>query len=96
MKFLTCPFNLFLKEFKALMTLGTRTFKKIVGKGNQHLFLFTQSFLPYQRTEAQFYQLSIVVCSSFDFEKVRNLSLRKGLTLSQTSPGFYVSAVQAF
>ena len=38
----------------------------------------------------------IVICKCFHFDKSSNLSCGKQLTLSQTSPGFYVSAVQVF
>ena len=41
--------------------------------------------------------ISVVVCSFFELGAVfKNGVLGNGLTLSQTSPGFYMSAVQVF
>ena len=40
--------------------------------------------------------ISVVVCSLFEFGTVSKSVLQNRLTLSKTSPGFYVSAVQVF
>ena len=52
-------------------------------------------FVPYHRERNQhFSNIKFIVCKCFQFGKDPNLSFGKRLTLSRTSPGFYVSAVQ--
>ena len=50
--------------------------------GNQHFVLFPQCFQPYQK------RIAVFEPQCFRFGQ--------SLTLSQTSPGFYMSAVQVF
>ena len=78
------------------------TFINFVGKGenagNQHFLLFPQCFQPYQRQKSSF-KLSTFILSSvyaLNLDQSKILSFGIWLTLSQTSPGFYVSAVQVF
>ena len=91
-------------------TLGKKHFENIVRKGenggNQHCLLFP-CFLPYRKQISTLWvylccclqMLSICFCLKFcclikSYNKSMNLFFGKGLTLSQTSPGFYMSAVQ--
>ena len=92
--------QLFTTQSRFLTTLIKKHFENIVGKGenagNQHFLLFPQCFLPFSK------QISIF--QSHFFCCLRMLSIWTGLTfcrlvelsLSQTSPDFYVSAVQVF
>ena len=69
-------------------------------------FSFSHSvFYPFGKVSTIFIKSEIVVCKLFKFGKLKNLSFGKGLTktlcylpdhltLSQTSPTFYVSALQ--
>ena len=58
-------------------------------------FSFSHSvFYPLKEFYSNFIKLKIVVCKIFQFGRVQNLPFGKGLTFSQTSPGFYMSAIQ--
>ena len=88
--------------------LKKKPFENIVGKeenaGNQHFLLFLQCFLPFP----PFFflsNISLLPTNVSNLDQSKNLSFGKDLilyksnlflTLSQSSPGFYVSAVQVF
>ena len=81
--FLLTPYHI----TPTFMTLRKETFENILGKGenagNQHFLHFPKCFQPYPT------QISV-------FHPHLFCLLQMLLTLSQTSPGFYVSAVQVF
>ena len=84
--------------------------ENVVGKGeiahNKHFLLFPQCFLPIQGSYRHFHQIlnchlqAISVWKSLKFVVWERVNLDQSnldlLTLSQTSPGFYVSTVQVF
>ena len=53
-------------------------------------------FYPFGELSAIFVKFKIVVCKLFHFGRVQRLSFGKGLTISQTNPGFNTFAVQVF
>ena len=62
--------------------------------GNQYFLLFPQCFLSFQNQIKICILIHLVICRSFHFGQIKNFVI--WLTLSQTSPGFYVSALQVF
>ena len=84
-----------------LTTLGKKPLENIVGKGekagNQHFLLFPQCFLPFPKQNVIFgFMFNLSSTKAFNLNQSEILLCGKELTLSQTSPGFYVSAVQVF
>ena len=57
---------------------------------------FSQCFLPYMALTFQFKMHFEMFAICFNLNQSTILLSGNGLTLSQTSPGFYVSAVQVF
>ena len=83
------------------MTLGKMPFENIVGKrenaGNQHFLLFPQYFKPFSNQISIFLVTFVLTFAiAFNLEQSKIVLFGKELTLFQTSPGFYVSAVQDF
>ena len=61
------------------------------------IFAFSHNvFNPYKDNIIILRTLILSSANAFDLEQSKILSIGKELTLSQTSPGFYVSAVQVF
>ena len=76
-------------------------FENIVGKGeiagNRQFLLFSQCFLPFPEQVQVFHShLFLSSANAFNLNQSKILSFGKELTLFQTSPGFYVSAVLVF
>ena len=82
-------------------TLKKMPFEKTEGKGEnagyQHFLLFPQCFLPFFKTNFNISGTFIVLsANAFNLDQSKICSFGKELTLSQTSPGVCVSAVQVF
>ena len=76
-------------------------FENIVGKGeiahNEQFLLFPQCFQLNQKTVTPFVHIfDIISLFAVHLEEPKIGISGKGLTLSQTSPGFYVFAVHVF
>ena len=98
--FQDCLFNLFPNKPWVLHVCSTSLLKtlwekkKLLVKSN---FSFSHSvFYPLGELSAIFIKFKIVVCKLFQFGRVYNSWSGNGLTLSQTSPGFYGSGVKVF
>ena len=81
-----------------LMAPTEKPFENIEGKGenagNQHFLLFPQCFLPLLKQIPIFQPHSTCCLQVFSiWNSLKNLLCGKDLTLSRTSPGFYVSVV---
>ena len=83
-------------QSRLLSTLKEKVLENIVRKGenvgNQHFLLSPQCFLP----ETNFNDSVAFILASanaFNLDYSKLLSFDKELSLSQTSPGFYISAV---
>ena len=80
------------------MILRKYAFKNIERTGenasNQLFLFFPQSFLPFPKQISS--ANSHLFCRLKCFQLSKFLSFGKGLTLSQTSPGFYLSALEVF
>ena len=71
-----------------------KPFENIVGKGENAGY--QQCFLPNHRQIIILARSNLLSASTFNLVQSKILSFGKELTLSQTSPGFYVSAVHVF
>ena len=83
------------------MHLQQTAFENIVGKGeiarNKQFLLFSQCFLLNQIIVSPFVHIfDIISLFAANLEEPKIGISGKGLTLSQTIPGFYVSAVHVF
>ena len=78
-----------------LRVCNTSLLKTLWGKREKLLItsdfsFFHSVFYPFEELSSIFIEFQIVVWKLFQFE---NVSLGKGITLSQSSPGFYVFTV---
>ena len=91
----------FTRQSLVLTTMREKAFENIVGKGENagylHVLLVLQCFLSFRRQIPRFQQQIIRRLQNLSFSTRQTfLSFGGELTLSQTSPGFYVSVVQVF